>query len=162
MLANLASRRLDELVSEIAERHQMTYTRYADDLTLSTRDRAFTRTRCRAVIREIYGAMRQLGFAPNITKTQILPPGARKVVLGLLVSGTAPRLTRSFRSMLRQHIYYLTRTDDGASRHAAARGFKTIAGLRNHLSGLVNFAKQIEPDYGSECERALVDVDWPV
>jgi RNA-directed DNA polymerase len=43
MLANLAVRAFDEAVSEIADRHGLVYTRYADDLTLSTRDEAFDR-----------------------------------------------------------------------------------------------------------------------
>ena len=72
--------------------------------------------------------MGRVGLSPNVTKTRVLPPGARKVVLGLLVDGQEPHLTREFRARLRQHIYYLLHPDIGPVRHAAKRGFISVRG----------------------------------
>src|SRR6266567_161634 len=83
MLANLAVRDFDKEVSQIADENGLVYTRYADDLTLSTHDRAFSRVRIGAVIRGIYSAMIEVGLSPNTAKTHVLPPGAKKIVLGL-------------------------------------------------------------------------------
>ena len=162
MLANLAVRQFDDLVSHIAERNGITYTRYADDLTLSTADDRFTKEQSRQVIGEVYSVMGRFGLSPNATKTRVAPPGSRKIVLGLLVEGPEPRLLRVFKATMRQHIHFLTRTDIGPSAHAKARGFASVAGLKHHVHGLVNFAKQIEPIYGQACAEALAKVQWPI
>jgi hypothetical protein len=161
MLANFAVRNFDAAVTAIARREGLIYTRYADDLTLSTRNDDFTRARASRVIGQIYATMGRSGLSPNTTKTHVSPPGARKVVLGLLVDGTAPRLTREFKLNLRRHLYYLCRRDFGPSAHARARGFAATLGLKHHVQGLVAFARQIEPDYGQRCSDLLSTVEWP-
>lgn len=162
MLANLAVRKLDETIEAIARAQGLTYTRYADDLTLSTRADDFSRERCISVIREIYASMGCVGLSPNVTKTRIVTPGSRMIVLGLLVDGKTPKLTRDFKASLRQHIYFLSHPNFGPARHARAKGFASISGLKHHIFGLATFARQIEAAYGKECLRLLRKVEWPV
>lgn len=162
MLANLAMREFDASVGAVARKHGLIYTRYADDLTLSTADKRFTRGRCSQVVGEVYQLMGKVGLSPNVTKSRVTPPGSRKVVLGLLVDGPEPRLTREFRARMRQHLHYLRRPDIGPVRHARALGFISVAGLRNHLRGLGTFARQIDKPYGEDCLRALDGVAWPI
>jgi RNA-directed DNA polymerase len=162
MLANLAMRDFDKLVSETANELGLTYTRYADDLTLSTRSKHYTREKCSQAIGKVYAAMALYGLSPNATKTKILTPGSRKVVLGLLVDGQKPKLLRAFKATIRQHLYYLLHPDIGPVAHARARGFTSVVGLRNHLFGLASFAKQIEPAYGARLQQNLEAVDWPL
>jgi RNA-directed DNA polymerase len=162
MLANLAMRGFDRRVSEIAERHGLIYTRYADDLSLSTIDRTYSRDRCRVAIGEVYAAMGEFGLSPNATKARIVTPGSRKVVLGLLVDGPKPKLLRTFKASMRQHIHYLLHPKIGPILHAKERGFTSVVGMKNHLFGLANFAAQIEPAYGQQCLSELRTVDWPL
>jgi RNA-directed DNA polymerase len=162
MLANLAVREFDARVQLIATKHGLTYTRYADDLTLSTVQKEFTRVVASRVIRKVHAAMRDFGLFPNVAKTRVTPPGARKVVLGLLVDTKTPRLPREFKASMRQHIHYLTKEGVGSVAHARRRGFSSVVGFRHYLQGLLSFAKQIEPDYARACEADLADVDWPL
>jgi hypothetical protein len=161
MLANLAVRLFDEAVQEIADTYGYIFTRYADDITLSSRDPELNKARCAAVIGTVYKTMAEFGLPPNLTKTRIATPGARKIVLGLLVNGTEPRLPRDFRAMMRQHIYYLTKPNAVISHHAQNKGFVSITGMKHHLYGLAMFARQIEPAYGEKCLVALNSVKWP-
>lgn len=162
MLANLAMRDFDAAVTALARRHGLTYTRYADDLTFSTRDKAYGRARCAKVIGEVYEEMAKVGLSPNITKTRVTPPGSRKIVLGLLVDGPEPRLTRAFRAKMRQHLHFLHRSDVGPLAHARAKGFVSIVGFRNHLTGLATYARQIDKPYGEACLRAIDAAPWPL
>ena len=161
MLANLTVRLFDKAVQRIADKHDFIFTRYADDITLSSVDRHINRSLCRKVIGLVYREMAMYGLSPNITKTRLASPGSRKVVLGLLVDGKEPRLTREFRAKMRQHIYYLTKPKTPASVHAQARGFTSVTGMKHHLYGLAMFARQIEPAYGEKCLQALNSVEWP-
>lgn len=162
MLANLAVREMDDIISQIAAKYGLIYTRYADDITLSTKRTAFGRKRSREVIGKIYKIMSEFGLSPNLAKTRLLSPGARKIVLGLLVDEKAPRLPRDFRNLMRQHLYYLRHPQVGPAKHAAKKGFSSTRGFRNHVYGLAMYARQIEPAYGVACLAALNDIDWPV
>jgi RNA-directed DNA polymerase len=163
MLANLAVRSLDDELTALASQFDLTYTRYADDLTFSTKDdeETFNRGRAGEFIRQAYRLIGQHGLSPNFTKTLVVPPGGRKVVLGLLVDTDTPRLTREFKAGLRMHLHFLLHADVGPAKHAQARGFAAVAGLRNYLHGLVAYAAQIEPDYAASVAAHLARVQWP-
>ena len=153
MLANFAVAALDNQLYLLASEKGLIYTRYADDLTFSTQRSDYHRGEASSLIRMTYDILRRFGFSPNIAKTRIVPPGGRKVVLGLLVDRDSPRLPREFKARLRQHIHYMRMPDP--AEHARRRGFTAVAGLRNHLQGLVAFATQIEPEYGHSIGRAI-------
>ncbi len=162
MLSNLCMQGFDENVARIAEDAGLIYSRYADDICLSTKSRDYSRSQCRQTVGNIYKEMSRHGLTPNIAKTRIVPPGARKMVLGLLVDGEEPRLSREFRSRIRQHLYYLSHNDIGPAKHAANRGFASVIGLRNHVSGLVSFAESVSPDLGKKYRENLNMVHWPM
>lgn len=159
-LANLALNIFDSEVGTIASRYGVAYTRYADDLAFSTSDRTFGRRHVQPIISEVYAAMRRGGLSPNTSKAHVSPPGARKIVLGLLVDGEVPRLPRDFKSKMRQHLYYLQLY--GPAEHARRRKFAAVAGLRHHIEGLIAFARDIDPTYAGWCKKELESVSWPL
>ncbi len=160
MLSNLSVSAFDDEVYAIATDHGLRYSRYADDISLSTPCASFSRTQAVQVIRKVYEAMVQHGLSPNRAKTQIRPPGSRKVVLGLLVDGPKPRLTRKFKSRLRMHLYYLNRSDIGPAGHAENRGFDSIIGLRAHVRGLIAHAQLVEPEYADARLAEFNKIVW--
>ncbi|MBG52178.1 MAG: RNA-directed DNA polymerase [Rhodobiaceae bacterium] len=162
MLANLAVRPLDEAIAEIAKQFSVRYTRYADDLVFSSTNKSFGRTRATQLVGCIYGVLGAHGLTPNTAKTVITPPGARKLVLGLLVDGTRPKLSRDFRGTLRMHLHYIAHPKVGPISHAKKRGFSSVEGLRQHLLGLIAFASQIDPYYADSCRTKLNSVVWPL
>lgn len=162
MLANLAMREVDSLMTELAYRYGLTYTRYADDLTFSTSSNKFERANAQQTINEVYGVLRRFGFIPNLAKTTVASPRSRKIVLGLQVDQDTPRLTRAFKMKMRMHLYYLEKEDVGPLKHAERRGFSAVVGMRNHLMGLAAYAAQIEPAYGKSLKTRLENVEWPV
>ncbi len=162
MLANMAMLAADAELSQWAKKYDLTYTRYADDMTFSTLDGRFDRARAAEVVRGVYRIIGRFGFSPNSAKTQVVPPRARKIVLGLLVDRDEPRLPRNFKAGLRMHMHYLKDPQVGPARHAAKRGFSAVAGLRNHLQGLVAYATQVEPIYGAQVRSELASIVWPI
>jgi len=157
MLANIAVIDVDEEVARIAMAHGLRYTRYSDDITLST-DGSFSRQAASKVIEEVAQVLKARGLYLNRKKTSITHPGARRVVLGLLVDGEEPRLTKSFRDRLRQHLYYLEKL--GIAAHVSARSFDSAGGLYRHLRGLIDYANSIEPDYATSLRRRLDALPW--
>ncbi|MFZ1991965.1 MAG: reverse transcriptase family protein [Alphaproteobacteria bacterium] len=161
MLSNLAMLALDRDVAKIAEDNGLQYTRYADDIALSTCAKSFRREQAAVIIGLVYRAMARQGLSPNVTKTRVISPGARKIVLGLLVDRGEPRLTREFKSRIRQHIYYLRHAEIGPALHAVHRGFASTYSLKDHVLGLVRFARHVDPKFAQHCEDQLAAVSWP-
>lgn len=159
MISNLVMRDLDAKITTVATANGLIYTRYSDDITLSTRSN-FCRERAAKVVSEISAMLRRNGFYLNRRKTSIIPPSARKIVLGLNVDGAFPRLSREFRDRLRQHIYYIEKV--GPIEHMRRRNFDTILGMKSHIRGLIDFAKMVDPKYARSVLDRFNNVDWPV
>ncbi|MGX5695713.1 reverse transcriptase family protein [Agromyces soli] len=147
MLANAAAARLDVFLQSLALSRRLTYTRYSDDLVFSGRS-TFQRSEAQSLAAEATGLIRKAGFVVHRAKTRIVPPGARKVVLGLLVDGSV-RLLPEHRRRIEVHLRGCE--ENGLARHAAHRGFDSVFSFINHLDGWIAFA------LGVERERAM---DW--
>ena len=91
MLSTLAMVALDEKVAVIAKQYGLFYTRYADDICLSTPNIRFGRSDSAKVIAKIYKIMAQFGLSPTKSKLRYVHPEAEKSfwVYSLMVR-TAP------------------------------------------------------------------------
>lgn len=160
LISNLVMRECDVKLSAIAKEYKLTYTRYSDDMSFSTRSTDFCREGARNVIFEVYKVLSEAGYRPQYRKTKIISPGSKKVVLGLNVDGERPRLQKAYKDKIRQHLYYLKKL--GVSEHVANRGFDSIWGFKCHLKGMIDYANMIEPDYAQRCLNEFTKIDWPV
>lgn len=160
MLSNLVMREFDQKMTKLAAAHNFAYSRYADDLALSTRAESINRGDCQQLIHAAYKLIGEFSLAPNLSKTKISPPGSRKLLLGLLIDGARPNLTKEFRKNISLHLHFLKKF--GALEHADRRGFDSVVGLRNHLYGLAYYARQINVNYGKEILSELNMFQWPI
>ena len=159
MLSNLVMREIDAKIASAARRASLTYTRYSDDLTFSTR-RNFSRSQAQTLVRTVYDLLRAVGLYANKRKTVIAPPGARMVVLGLMVDGTKPRLSRQFRDSLRQQLYYLQKF--GPIEHMRKREFETVLGMKHYIRGQIDFARMVDSSFSEKMMNHFDSVDWPL
>lgn len=90
-LANLAARDLDKRLAGFCRRRGWTYSRYADDITISGKGDVSRREE--ETIKEI---LRDEGFEPNLGKFRIIRKGDCQLVTGLCVNHavSVPRRTR--------------------------------------------------------------------
>lgn len=160
MLSNLSSRTLDSELERLATDRGLVYTRYSDDLIFSSSERTYGRVDAQKLVFDVYRILGSVGFRPNRTKTTITGPGCRRVVLGLLVDGERPRLTRTFRDKMDLHLHYIEKY--GAESHARKRGFDSVIGLRRHLEGLAAHARSVDRSYGMCLEQRLNSANWPI
>ncbi len=162
MLSNLACRALDEELSAFASREGLVFTRYSDDLTFSGAKGGFSRERAQLLIADVRSILARHRFRMHEGKISIVPPGGRKVVLGLLVDRDRPRLSRELRSRLEDHVRGLELF--GIAAHADNRGFVSRTGMINHVAGLIRFARDVEADFADALrfrfEAALTKWNW--
>jgi RNA-directed DNA polymerase len=159
MLANLVMRPFDRRVETLARTMGWTYTRYADDLAFSRRD-ASSRGAAMHLAKVVEYELAQFGLVNHRGKTSVIPPGARKVLLGVLIDSDRPTLTRAFRNNIETHLYALTSPKLGAATHRAKRGFASSIGMRRHIEGLIAFAHQVDRSYGAKLYAQFNEIDW--
>jgi RNA-directed DNA polymerase len=159
MLSNLVMFDFDEKINKLASDNGLSYTRYSDDITFSSRSKHFKRQYSSHIIQSVSSELRKIGLTPHPKKMRVIPPGARKVVLGLNVNEEFPLLSRKFKDNLKMHLHFAKRR--GVREHAVARGFDSVLGLYRHLRGFVDFANQVDPMYATQKRIELEDLNWP-
>lgn len=142
MLSNLVAKDLDNSLKSLASTYGLTYTRYADDLTFSTSVDLSSNVSIGKLQRKIVSEIRKKGFKENKKKTVVLGPGSRKIVLGLLVDTTEPRLSKAMLKRIDRLVYASSKF--GIIEAARHEGFDSPIGFFNHVSGLISYIKHID------------------
>lgn len=147
MLSNLVAKKLDILLFEYAQENGFVYTRYADDLAFSASVLPSGKS-IGQLKHEIVSLIRKSGFIENNSKIRIAGPGAKKVILGLLVDGEAPKLTKQLRKRIDRNIYSIEK--HGIDAAAENDGFESVYGFYNHVSGLMSFIHDVDKEQWSK------------
>ncbi|MEP1425869.1 MAG: reverse transcriptase family protein [Tateyamaria sp.] len=131
-LANLIASPMDRRIAGLIAKldYQWRYTRYADDMTLSSADSSPNVGRLLHAIETI---AKDEGFTLNAKKTAVMRAPNRQVVTGLVV-GDRIRLSRKDLRRLRAFFHQCNR--DGFSAVSAKIGADALSVARGHLSYL--------------------------
>lgn len=150
-LANAICRRMDMRLSALAAKFGGTYTRYADDLTLSGGPEMARRAgRVLNILRRI---VKTEGFALNEKKTRIRRKGRRQQVTGVVVN-RAPNLSRREFDRIKAIL-------TNCLRHGpAGQNRNGHADFRGHLQGLVAHALHIGPARGRKLQALFDKIPW--
>lgn len=135
---------LDDEIEAITADRGLVYTRYADDIAISS-GRAFDRGHIAYLLRFIQGAVERAGFKLNDSKTRVYPPGSAKYMLGLLVLEDRVLLPRSFKRQVERAVHGTTKY--GVPSYASSTGFVSNLGFVNHVSGKLAYASSVEPEW---------------
>ncbi|PFG11412.1 RNA-directed DNA polymerase [Marinobacter sp. LV10MA510-1] len=124
VIANLITSSLDIKLSKLAKRNGCSYTRYADDITFSTRKKSFSI----AIVKDIenitlgsklLGEIRRAGFSVNPKKTRLQFKDSRQEATGLVINKKVSvkseywRLTRAMaHSLFKTGKFTIAKQDD--------------------------------------------------
>jgi RNA-directed DNA polymerase len=153
-ISNIASRRLDKSLSKIAADHDFKYTRYADDLTFSSKNKEAD---CGKLMRQIRFIVEKQGFVVNENKTRILRKGRQQEVTGIVVNDKISidrKTLRRFRAVLHQAK---TKGLDGLR-------WGNSPDLIAALKGYANFVLMVDKEKGhafqQQVRRIAEKYDW--
>lgn len=145
-LTNILCRRLDARIAGYAAKHGYTFTRYADDLTLSTKDKAAKVGSALAFLRKVTAAE---GFAVHPEKVRVVRSGGRQEVTGVVVNdkpGVVRAELRRFRALL-----YQIEKDGPAGKHWGAGGDVLEAAL-----GFASYVAMVDPAKGNPLRARVI------
>jgi RNA-directed DNA polymerase len=158
MLSNLAAQELDESLQEFSLAEGLVYTRYVDDITFSASSLPRSQT-VGNIHRSVLSRIRKAGFRENHKKTRVARPGSKKVVLGLLVDGKEPRISKETYRRIDRHLHASDKY--GLSETASHEGFDSAFGFHNHLSGLIAFVKDVDQKRWEDFAWRLREIATP-
>jgi hypothetical protein len=151
VLANLCAFRLDLRLQGLANTLGARYSRYADDIVLSGPTHLHTaRARIRAWVSRIVA---EEGFALNATKTHVVRAGQRQQVCGIVVN-QRPNLPREDFDRLKAALHRCLCLGPQAANTEGHPHW------RQHLSGRVAWAAQLNPAKAARLQQLLDRIDW--
>jgi len=106
VLTNVICQRLDFILSGVAKRFGLTYSRYADDITFSSMHNVYQPES--DFLKELHRIIAEQGFHIKESKTRLQKDGHRKEVTGLLVNEKA-NVQQRYIKQLRMWLYYWER-----------------------------------------------------
>jgi RNA-directed DNA polymerase len=149
-LANAVMLRVDGELSELAAASGLTYTRYSDDIVFSAGP-SFQREDADPLIQRTAKILAGERLLLHGKKIRVIPPGARHVVLGLLVDDSGVRLLPEYKRRLEIHVRGVAKF--GLAHHAKHRKFASVLSMINHVDGGIAFARDIEPAYTDQLKE---------
>jgi RNA-directed DNA polymerase len=150
-LANLAAFGLDRRLSGLARSLELSYSRYADDLTFSGSARL--RRGRRGIEALVVEIARAEGFTVNADKTALRTRGSRQTVCGIVVN-ERPNIPRVEYDRLRALLHNAAR--DGPAAHNRDR----VSDFEAHVRGRIAWVSALNPVRGEKLRRLFERVDW--
>jgi RNA-directed DNA polymerase len=131
-LSNLINKPLDEEINKLCNISNITYTRYADDITLSSN----SRRRLIETQNKIKDILNSFGYDINNRKTRFLHQGVQRRVTGLIYNNDGiVTIGRKNKRLIRAKIYNLEtnllKVDEAEK-------------LRDHIDGWMAFLKSVD------------------
>lgn len=155
-LSNLVFKEIDEEISRVALENGASYSRYADDLCFSFYDTS--RSKILEFKKNVSAILWKHSFTENKKKTRIIPPGARKIITGLVVNSGHPTVPKEIRDRIRMHLYFSKKL--GIPAHCKNKGFRSVIGFRNHLYGLIMYVQSIDFQKGNDFKNKFDELPW--
>ncbi len=142
LLSNSVMFEFDSKLAELCERDGVVYTRYADDLTLSSRERGKI-DRYEEVVKSIVSELQYPKLTLNDRKTVRASRAGKRVVTGLVLTPDGEISIGRERKRLIRAMYHRSLTHELSEKEA------------QELSGLLSFADSIEPGFSANLKRAV-------
>jgi RNA-directed DNA polymerase len=152
VLSNFAMIELDHELTHICKMYDLTYTRYADDLSFSSQDKPITMEVksliCDAIAYQLYEI--------NPLKVKWYGPHDVKLVTGLVVGASEIMLQTTYLPQLQKEINIYCHVIQAEARYRTGMSHKKLNLFKQEITGKINFALMV--DANDETLIGLIDV----
>ncbi|WP_431158140.1 reverse transcriptase family protein [Winogradskyella poriferorum] len=150
ILTNVVCQRLDYLLTGIAKRFGLKYSRYADDITFSSLHNVYQKDS--KFLHELDRIIKDQGFCFNVAKTRLQVNGMKKEVTGLVVNDKL-NVNKRYIKQLRMWLYYWEEYGYEKASEIFSKDYQKDNGhnavkenvsFKNVLYGKLNFLKMVK------------------
>jgi RNA-directed DNA polymerase len=144
-ISNLVSKRLDSRLAGIATKMGWTYTRYADDISLSADGEAAQKVGY--MLARVRHIAEDEGFSVNHAKTRVLRQSTRQLVTGVVVNDR-PGIDRATVRRLRAILHH------AKTEGLAAQNREKIPHFEASLAGMIAYVHMVNPQQAAPLREA--------
>jgi retron-type reverse transcriptase len=174
VITELMTHFLDIRLVKLAARHKCTYTRYADDITISTNQREFPSALAELdgtewkLGEELVSRINDAGFEVNDAKTRMQLRGSRQIVTGLTVNEKV-NVAQAYYKRVRATAHRFLTTGAYELDGAACNSVPRLEGMINHIYhvrerqidiAIANEGNK-EKQHKLHAERTKTKNEWP-
>lgn len=152
-ISNITCLILDGVCERVFEKDKITYTRYADDISLSSDSDNIS-------LKLITRILETNGFVLNKSKCRIYRKGGPQYVTGLTVADSVPRISKRLKKSLRLEMYYIKKYGQVEHiKHASIKPFVPLQRnyklakflfLGHGLEGFISYIFSVEKTLGTK------------
>lgn len=153
LLSNIICLKMDQDMKILAHKINADYSRYADDMTISTNDVKLFVGKKEAFKKIV----KYSGFNLNDKKERMQFENQPQFVTGLVVNNGV-KVRRRFKKDVEQQIYYCEKY--GVFNHLKQVKLEKKSFYKEYLYGKVNFIKSVEENIGIELLERLDRLNW--
>lgn len=150
-ISNIICLKLDKRIALLASKYNATYSRYADDITISGE------YGIKKMLPIIDLIVNEEGFSLNEKKTRISYYYQRQEITGLVVNGGVIRVPKSYLKKFKQEIYYCKKF--GPSNHLKHENINKN-NFKDHMYGKAYFISMVDNRIGKELLSELDAIEW--
>jgi hypothetical protein len=147
----VANERLDNEVLKVCAKHGMAYTRYADDLAFSHKDR-LDRKLVDVFIDDVSHAIKASGYKINYKKLRVTRSGRQQRLLGMTIN-EKPNVMRVHYRNLRARIHNCK--CKGFENVARSMSLESGAKLQSQIEGMISYWHMINPQKAAKLKLQL-------
>ena len=136
MITNIICRRLDQKINGLAEKYGFFYSRYADDMSFSFKDKVDDSV-LRKIVYKIQGVIFSEGLRINKEKTHYLGQNSRQCVTGIVINNDQPGVPKVWVKRLRAALHN--------AKKLIEKGQFT-ANDAYEISGMASWLKTVNPE----------------
>jgi hypothetical protein len=141
VLSNFATYELDQMLEAYCRLAEIRYTRYADDLSFSSK------TAIKSVDFEHFmSCIHQCGFRVNSSKVRWAGPHQPKEITGLFLKPDGVHLAEDYLPRLEDEVSRYRSYWEVEARYRTGASHKRLRLLEQELRGKINFAGMVYPD----------------
>lgn len=149
-LSNIAAAMLDLRLIRYANKRNLNYTRYADDITFSGN------LRDKPVLITVKNIVESEKFCLNIRKTWYVPSSGKQLVTGLNVN-TRPSIPKAKRREIHTHLHNCIKV--GPFENLRRLGYFKL-NYREWLLGNIVYIQMVHPEEGKKMRQKFEKINW--
>jgi len=150
-ISNLITRKLDSRISILCEKNNLTYSRYADDITISGGKKV------KSILSIIKDIIKTEGFILNNEKTKVLHNSYKQQVTGVIVNKKLS-IPKDMYKKIRQELYYMGKF--GVTSHLSRKKTLLKSNTKAYYYGIVHYCSMIDPVKSEKLYDLIEKIDW--
>lgn len=157
ILSNVIFKPVDDDIVEFCKKYHLLYSRYADDITVSSEDENLCTTN---IIHQLKRILRAHGFRINNGKTKVLRKGHRQIITGFSVSNGI-HIPKSYRHEIWRELHFCMKFGPENHNKHLNQINKTNRGYyKSWLLGKIQYVRQYDVKQGDKMLTAFNKINW--